>query len=231
MEEAKLMVGGLSRPALRILHVDDHLLVIDKPAGVLCVPGRGPDKQACLAADAQALYPDALVVHRLDMATSGVWLMARGAAAQTHLSKAFAARRVVKRYVAIVAGVAGVADVVEDAPAEWREIDLPLARDWPNRPRSKVDHAVGKLSVTRWRVLGPGPHAGTMRLELEPMTGRTHQLRVHLAAIGHPILGDALYAPPTALAAASRLLLHASELQLPHPADGTLVAWHSVVPF
>jgi len=228
MEEAKLMVGGLSRPALRVLHVDDHVVVIDKPAGVLCVPGRGPDKQACLAVDAQALYPDALVVHRLDMATSGVWLMARGAAAQTHLGKAFSARRVAKRYLAIVAGVPGAA---AHGPDAWREIDLPLARDWPNRPRSMVDPMAGKPSVTRWRVLGPGPHAGTTRLELEPVTGRTHQLRVHLAAIGHPILGDALYAPSVVLAASHRLLLHASELHVPHPADGALVAWHSAAPF
>lgn len=195
------------------LHVDDHLLVFDKPAGLLAVPGRHePD---CLAARAQAHWPDALIVHRLDQATSGLLVMARGAAAQRRLSADFAARRVHKRYVAVVDGL---------LPVDTGEIDLPLAADWPNRPRQIVDPARGKPSLTRWRVL---VRAGaTTRLELEPVTGRSHQLRVHLQAIGHPIVGDALYGRP-----GHRLLLHAAHLVLPHPYDGHPVAFESHAPF
>ncbi len=205
-----------------VVHEDAHLLVIEKPAGLLCVPGRGADKQDCLALRVQREFADALVVHRLDMATSGLWLMARGAAAQTRLSKAFAAREVDKRYVAVVHGM----------PAEDSgEVDLPLAADWPNRPRRIVDAQNGKPSVTRWRVLARDSQAGATRVELEPVTGRSHQLRVHMQAIGHPILGDALYAPPEVLQLASRLLLHASELRFAHPCSGEPLAFASVAPF
>lgn len=195
------------------LHVDDHLLVFDKPAGLLAVPGR--TEADCLAARAQALWPDAQIVHRLDQATSGLIVMARGAAAQRRLSAHFAARRVHKRYVAVVDG-----RVVED----MGEIDLPLAADWPNRPRQIVDRERGKPSLTRWRVLARD--ATTTRLALEPVTGRSHQLRVHLQAIGHAIVGDALYGLP-----GPRLLLHASHLSLPHPYDGRPVAFESHAPF
>lgn len=211
---------------LSAVHVDAHCLVLDKPAGLLCVPGRGADKQDCLSARAQALYPDALVVHRLDMATSGLWLMARGADLQRRFSRAFAEREVSKHYVAVVAG--------QPAPQQgqdWSEIDLPLAADWPNRPRRVVDRERGKPSLTRWRVLGPGPLPNTTRLELEPVTGRSHQLRVHLQALGHPILGDTLYAPPEVAAAAPRLLLHATALRIPHPAGGPHLGWYSPAPF
>ena len=207
---------GLSEGAVR--YTDGQLLVLDKPEGLLCVPGRGVDKQDCLAARAQREYPDALVVHRLDMATSGLWLMARGAAAQSRLSRAFANREVSKRYVAVVAGLVG---------ADTGEIDLPLAADWPNRPRRIVDAKNGKPSMTRWQVLERDAQAGTTRVQLEPVTGRSHQLRVHLQAIGHPILGDALYAPPEVLQLAPRLLLHASELQFAHPATGERLAFSS----
>jgi tRNA pseudouridine32 synthase/23S rRNA pseudouridine746 synthase len=150
----------------------------------------------------QALYPDALVVHRLDQATSGLLLFARGAQAQRELSADFAERRVGKVYVAVVAGRLEGEGV----------IDLPLGADWPNRPRQQVDFKRGKPSQTRWRVLAhEGPDT---RLLLTPVTGRSHQLRVHLAHVGHPILGDALYAPPAVAAAGPRLLLHASELRV-----------------
>jgi tRNA pseudouridine32 synthase / 23S rRNA pseudouridine746 synthase len=218
--EAAKLIPGLSDPGITLLHADDHLLVLDKPAGLLCVPGRGEDKQDCLAARVQVRWPDALVVHRLDMSTSGLWLMARGTAAQRALGMAFAGRAVAKRYVAVVEG--------QLKCNGWSEIDLPLARDWPNRPRSRVDPAAGKPSLTRWRVQGPGTQPGTTRLELEPVTGRTHQLRVHLQALGHPIVGDALYGNP---GPAGRLLLHASWLQVPHPVDGTPVQWSSTPPF
>lgn len=209
-----------------VVHKDAHCLVLDKTAGVLCVPGRGADKQDCLSVRVQAQYPDALVVHRLDMATSGLWLMARGAEMQRRLSKAFAEREVRKRYVAVVAG-----DLLTRSGAEWHEINLPIAADWPNRPLRVIDAASGKHSLTRWRVLGAGPAPATTRLELEPVTGRSHQLRVHLQALGHPILGDALYAPEETAAAAPRLLLHACELNVSHPAHGEPMQWRSPAPF
>ncbi len=206
--------------------MDDHLLVADKPAGLLCVPGRGEAGQDCLSARVQQRYPDALIVHRLDMGTSGLCVLARGPLMQRRLSMAFAAREVHKRYVAVVHGrLTGSGDSV------WNTIDLPLLPDWPNRPLSKVDHENGKPSLTRWRVLEHDSKANTTRVELEPVTGRSHQLRLHLQAIGHPILGDALYAPGAVQALAPRLLLHATALTLTHPASGQPLAPVSPVPF
>jgi tRNA pseudouridine32 synthase/23S rRNA pseudouridine746 synthase len=207
-----------------LVFVDEHLLVLDKPAGLLAVPGRGAGKQDCLSARAQRLWPDALVVHRLDMATSGLFLMGRGLHMQRVLGRAFAERQVAKRYEAIVAGRLG-------APGDEGEIDLPLAADWPNRPRQQVDPVHGRPSLTRWRVLAHDEGDDTTRVSLEPVTGRSHQLRVHLLAIGHPILGDALYAPPAVQARAPRLLLHAAELRLLHPATGEPLHFASTVPF
>ncbi len=206
-------------------YADAHLLLVEKPAGLLCVPGRGEDKQDCLSLRVQRQYADALVVHRLDMATSGLWLMARGIEAQRTLSHAFAQRQVGKRYVALVAGS------VEAVSGDWNVIDLPLAADWPNRPRRIVDHINGKPSQTRWRVLSHDRVANTTRLELEPITGRTHQLRVHLQALGHSILGDNLYAPPDIAQSAPRLLLHASELTFPHPVTGKHLSFTSNATF
>lgn len=208
---------------LNTVYADDHLLVFNKPAGLLSVPGRGADKQDCLSARAQLAYPDALVVHRLDMSTSGLMLMARGVAMQRLVNAAFADRSVAKRYTAVVAGALPVPDGI------WGQIDLPIAVDWPNRPLRKIDLEHGKPSCTRWQVLDMGD--GTTRLELEPVTGRSHQLRVHLAAIGHPILGDALYAPACVQTMASRLLLHACSLALRHPATGTALHWDCRAPF
>jgi tRNA pseudouridine32 synthase/23S rRNA pseudouridine746 synthase len=205
-------------PAM-ILHADDALIVICKPAGLLAVPGRGVDKADCAAVRVQALYPDVRVVHRLDMATSGLMLMARGAAVQRHLSRAFETRRVDKCYVAIVHGL-----IADDAG----EITLPIGADWPNRPRQRVDAAGGKPALTRWRVLARDRAAQTTRLALQPLTGRTHQLRVHLAAIGHAIVGDALYAAPSQ---AVRLMLHARSLALEHPLDGQRVNFEAPLPF
>lgn len=204
------------------IHADAHCIVAVKPSGLLSVPGRGEHGQDCLAARVQVEFGDALVVHRLDLSTSGLMLFARGAAAQRVLSAAFAARAVHKRYVAIVHGRVG---------DEQGEIDLPLLADWPNRPKQKVDHHAGKHSLTRWRVLAFDTARHATRLELEPVTGRAHQLRVHLVAIGHPMLGDALYAPPEVLAQADRLLLHASSLRFAHPATGESIAHESAPPF
>ncbi len=224
--------------ALPLVFADAALLVLDKACGLLSVPGRGADKQDCLAAQVQAQYPDALVVHRLDMATSGLIMMARSPQVQRALGDAFAARQVHKRYEAVVAGWLGQPLEGPDgerqpaADAPWQQIDLPLSADWPNRPRSKVDLLHGKPSCTRWRVLDyisqPAP---ATRLELEPITGRSHQLRVHLLALGHPILGDALYADAEARARSPRLLLHASRLSFTHPVSGVELTLCSPVPF
>ena len=207
---------------LTLLHADDSLLAFDKPAGLLCVPGRGDQKQDCLAARAQAQWPDALVVHRLDMATSGVVLMARGAEAQRALSLAFATRQTEKRYVAVVDGL---------LEHDSGDIDLPLAADWPRRPLQKVDLEHGKPSLTHYRVLYRDAASNTTRVELRPMTGRSHQLRVHLLALGHAIVGDALYAPPRVQEQANRLLLHAQSLGFTHPSTGEAVRVECAVPF
>jgi len=219
------MTPSLDSAAIALLYADDTLLVLDKPSGLLAVPGRGVDKQDCLAARVQAQYPDALIVHRLDMATSGLMVMARGPAAQRALSKAFAAREVSKRYVAVVAGR------LEASPEGWGTIDLPIIVDWPNRPVRIVDHQLGKPSLTRWRVLEIDEAGTITRVELEPVTGRSHQLRIHLRELGHPILGDALYAPPDIQARAGRLLLHACSLHFVHPLTGETLAFESPAPF
>lgn len=209
------------------LYADEHLLVLDKPAGLLCVPGRGADKQDCLSARVQRTYPDALVVHRLDMATSGLWLMARGGPVQRALGDAFAQRQVSKRYLAVAAG-----RLDTSLPAgDWAMVDLPIAADWPNRPRRIIDRKLGKPSQTRWRVMAYDGQADATRVELEPVTGRSHQLRVHLQALGHPILGDTLYAPPHVQARAPRLLLHATDLRFTHPITGEAMAFSSPAPF
>jgi tRNA pseudouridine32 synthase/23S rRNA pseudouridine746 synthase len=212
---------------ITVLHADAALLVLVKPAGLLSVPGRGADKQDCLSSRVQQQYPDALIVHRLDMATSGLLLMARGAEMQRRLSHDFATRQVHKRYLAVVDGQ------LEPGADEWGLIDLPILADWPNRPLRKID-ALGQVSSTRWRVLAQetGPTGETQtRLELEPLTGRTHQLRVHLMAIGHPILGDALYADAPVIQRSPRLLLHASELGLNHPLSGEALRFSSDAAF
>jgi tRNA pseudouridine32 synthase/23S rRNA pseudouridine746 synthase len=203
------MLTSMEEP--RVLHVDPHLLVVDKPPGLLSVPGRGDGQQINLTVQLQRLYPDAQIVHRLDQATSGLMLFARGAAAQRNLSMAFEARQVHKVYVAVVHGW---------VQAEAGSIEAPLAADWPRRPRQVVDPAHGKPACTHWRVIGRslGVGSGTTRLALEPITGRSHQLRVHLLSIGHPIVGDTLYAEDRL--PHPRLLLHASQVRLLHPVHG-----------
>ena len=208
--------------ALAVVHDDAACVVVVKPAGLLSVPGRGEHLHDCVASRVQAMLSDALVVHRLDMATSGLMLFARGAAAQRALSIAFAAREVHKRYVAVVEGL-----IERDSG----EIDLPLMADWPNRPKQKADREHGKPSLTHYRVLARDQSAGTTRVELEPVTGRAHQLRVHLLGLGHPILGDALYAPPEVQARTDRLLLHASALRFAHPTSGAPMQFESAAPF
>lgn len=206
---------------LPVVFADKTLIVVDKPAGLLSVPGRGPGKDDCLVSRLQREFPDALIVHRLDMATSGLLVLARGAEMHRQLSGLFQARQVSKRYVAVVDGS------VADASGA---IDLPLICDWPNRPRQMVSFEMGKRSLTKFRVLSRSPANDSTCVELEPITGRTHQLRVHMAAIGHPILGDALYGGPAA-SKAERLLLHAMDLAFIHPSTAASLQFHAAAPF
>jgi tRNA pseudouridine32 synthase/23S rRNA pseudouridine746 synthase len=208
--------------SITVVYADDALVAVDKPAGVLAVPGRGADKQDCLWSRVQAGFPDAMVVHRLDMATSGLMLFARGAEMQRCLSRSFESRQIDKHYIAVVDG---------QMSAGSGRIELPLAADWPRRPLQKVDAAHGKASLTAWQVLDADAAAGCTRLALQPHTGRTHQLRLHLSAIGHPILGDCLYAPPDVRERADRLLLHACGLTLGHPVTGATLQLRCEAPF
>lgn len=206
--------------AVQTLHDDADLVVLAKPAGLLAVPGRGPEGADNLWSRVLVRYPDALVVHRLDQATSGLLVMARNPDSQRHLSMQFEQRLVVKAYEALVEG---------QPKEEQGEIDLPLIADWPRRPMQKVDTDLGKPSLSRWRVLSRDPMHGMTRLSLVPRTGRTHQLRVHMAAIGHPIVGDRLYGG--SLAGATRLMLHSTELGFTHPATGERLHFRSPAPF
>ena len=194
-----------------LIYADPHLLVVNKPSGLLSVPGRGEEKQDCLIKRVQADTPDALIVHRLDCDTSGLLVLARSKTIHRRLSILFQERQVEKRYVAVVAG---------QLPQCSGEVNLPLIVDWPNRPLHKVDHDIGKPSLTLYRVLSYDAATHCSRVELTPETGRTHQLRVHMQALGNPILGDSLYADAVSRAKASRLLLHAEYLALSHPEGG-----------
>jgi tRNA pseudouridine32 synthase/23S rRNA pseudouridine746 synthase len=201
---------------LALLHQDAHLLVLDKPSGLLTVPAKPPGEQDCLEVRLRAAFPETLLVHRLDRDTSGVIVFARTRLAQRHLGWQFERRQVVKRYVARVAGI-----VIGTSG----RIDLPLACDWPNRPRQMVTQG-GKPAITDWTVAGREPAA--TRLHLTPLTGRSHQLRVHLAALGHPVLGDPLYGDA---GTADRLQLHAESLGFRHPDGGATAMFHVPAPF
>lgn len=198
----------LIKPGLDILYQDDDLLILNKPAGLLTVPGKGPEKQDCLINRAIKLNPNARVVHRLDQGTSGIVMIPLNYITLRRLTKQFEERGIHKHYVAIVAGL-----VEQDEG----EIKLPLICDWPNRPLQKVCYESGKPAHTRYRVLERDENKITSRVLLEPVSGRTHQLRVHMLNRGHPILGDQLYAPLVVRAMAPRLLLHARHIHLLHP--------------
>jgi tRNA pseudouridine32 synthase / 23S rRNA pseudouridine746 synthase len=213
-----------------LIFKDSALLVFNKPSGLLSVPGKGPEKADCLRTRVQQVYPEALTVHRLDMSTSGILLMARSAELHRKLSIAFANREVEKRYIAVVDGK--VVEIPTDNPSDtWQLVDKPIATDWINRPLQKIDAIEGKSSQTRYKVMAYDDTTDTTRLELAPITGRTHQLRVHLQSIGHPILGDHLYASPEIQAKSARLLLHASELHLAHPVSGKSLTFQCICPF
>ena len=193
---------------LVLLHQDHQVLLVDKPAGLLSVPGKGEDLADCLIARVQVLFPDALLVHRLDRDTSGVMIFALTPHAQRHLGLQFENRQTRKTYVARVWG-----EMVQREGT----VDLPLIVDWPNRPRQMVDPVNGRAAQTDWRVVRVG--GGETRVRLMPRTGRTHQLRVHMLSLGHPILGDPIYADGPA-GDFPRLMLHSETLQYRHPDGG-----------
>jgi tRNA pseudouridine32 synthase / 23S rRNA pseudouridine746 synthase len=208
---------------LSLLYLSEQLVVVDKPSGLLSVPGHGAGKEDCLSRRVQAEFPDAMIVHRLDMGTSGIVVMGRGARAQRELSIQFQERKVHKRYQALVDG--------RWTSAATGEIELPIGVDWPKRPKQKVDHALGRPSRTRYRVLDNGVACAVSRIELEPVTGRSHQLRVHMEAMGHPILGDDFYGTSASFAKAERLMLHACQIELSHPETGAPLCIECPPPF
>ncbi|ADN74880.1 ribosomal large subunit pseudouridine synthase A [Ferrimonas balearica DSM 9799] len=207
-------------PYLTVLYEDKDIVVVDKPSGLLSVPGRDPAHRDSVYSRVAERYGTVYDVHRLDMATSGVMVLALRKNAERELKRQFRDRETSKTYLARVWG--------HLAQPEG-EIDLPLICDWPNRPKQKVCHDTGKPSLTRYRVLSTDDHSSL--LELTPITGRSHQLRVHLLALGHPILGDGFYAEGEALAAADRLLLHAHTLEIKQPYSGQPLRFEAAAPF
>ncbi len=220
-----------------VLHLDDRLIVLDKPTGLLSVPGIGPEKADCLASRVNETYPDARIVHRLDRDTSGVIVMGRDRESHRELSRQFQDRETEKTYHALVGG---------HPDEDTGEIDLPIRKDLDDAPRQMVDFEHGKASLTRWMVTSLGeigylddalaaaaadPRMPIARIELTPLTGRSHQLRLHLKSIGHPILGDDLYAPDPLRSSVTRLCLHASRLDFTHPGDASPMSFRSAPPF
>ncbi len=204
----------------RVIFADHEILVVDKPAGLLSVPGRGDHKADCTIERLRGAFPTILLVHRLDQDTSGVMVFALTPHAQRHLAKQFEERRTKKIYVARLAG---------HLQPKTGTVDLPLIVDWPNRPRQKVDHAEGRPALTDWRVMRY--EGDSTRVRLMPKTGRSHQLRVHMAETGHPILGDPLYAAGAARDDYPRLMLHAESLRFAHPDSGIQQTYSQPAPF
>jgi len=204
---------------LEVLHEDHEIIIVNKPAGLLSVPGKGPHLADCLVTRVQDTFPMALLVHRLDRDTSGVMVFAATPHAQRHLGLQFEKRYTKKTYVARVHG-----QITEKTGT----IDLPLIVDWPNRPLQMVCHETGKPAQTDWRVVRSTEDE--TRVRLTPKTGRTHQLRVHMLALGHPILGDPFYATGAARAH-PRMMLHSETLQLRHPDGGQGQRYTAKPPF
>jgi len=207
-------------PYLEIVAQDDDIVVLNKPSGLLSVPGKAKEHADCLQTRVQRVFPSATVVHRLDMATSGLMVMALNKPAHRLISKQFELRETTKTYQAIVFG-----RVLQESG----EINLPLICDWPNRPKQMVDHERGKKALTHWRVLER--NVDSTRVELKPVTGRSHQLRVHMLSMQHPIIGDRLYAHDKALQMANRLNLHAMFLSFRHPVTEKILNFEAKVPF
>jgi len=194
-----------------IIHQDEYLIAVNKPPGLLSVPGRGPHNQDCAIGRVQQNFPNSRTIHRLDMATSGILLIAQNIDSLRAFSKLFETRNINKHYVAVVDGI---------QESDAGEVNLPLICDWPNRPKQMVCHETGKSAQTAFRVLERDHKHNRTRLELIPLTGRSHQLRVHMLALGHPILGDEFYGTEQSRKAANRLLLHANHLEFIHPFTG-----------
>jgi tRNA pseudouridine32 synthase/23S rRNA pseudouridine746 synthase len=203
-------------PYIKFLFVDNDLLVADKPSGLLSVPGKAPEHKDCLQYRVQRVYPSASVVHRLDMATSGIMLFALNKDSHRAISKQFELRQVHKTYYARVLG---------HLNQKSGDIFAPLICDWPNRPKQMVSEEHGKKAHTQYEVVNEGHYSSLIKLH--PHTGRSHQLRVHMLHIGHPILGDRLYACKEALSASPRLLLHADSIAFSHPSTGELISFHT----
>jgi tRNA pseudouridine32 synthase/23S rRNA pseudouridine746 synthase len=211
-------------PYLEIIYQDNDLVVLNKNSGLLTVPGRLPEHQDCLENRVKRVLPTATVVHRLDMATSGLLIMALNKPAHVAISRQFEQRKISKSYIANIYG---------RLEQEQGEVNLPLICDWPNRPMQKVDHENGKKALTHYQILkrlNVGEEQTTL-VELTPITGRSHQLRVHMLSLGHPILGDRLYAHPQALALSDRLQLHAKTLQFAHPVTEATLSFEVKCPF
>ena len=216
-------------PYLDIMYQDDDFIVLNKASGILSVPGRLPEHQDCLQNRVQRVLPTATIVHRLDMATSGLMIMALNKPAHVAISRQFEQRKTKKTYLARVFGLIALNE---------GSVDLPLICDWPNRPKQKVDHENGKQSLTHYRVINRnqnhsdyGNEQTSTLVELTPVTGRSHQLRVHMLALGHPILGDRLYASKEALAMKNRLQLHALNLSFFHPSTEQAMTFNAPCPF
>jgi tRNA pseudouridine32 synthase / 23S rRNA pseudouridine746 synthase len=207
-------------PYLEIVYQDDDLLVLNKPSGLLTVPGKAAEHQDCLERRVQRVFPTARIVHRLDMATSGLVVMALSLDSQRHLNRQFELRQTAKHYIARLEG---------ELAANVGSVELPLICDWPNRPKQMVCFSRGKKALTHFELLSVDN--GSSRVRLTPVTGRSHQLRVHMQWLGYPILGDKFYASTAGLAAAERLQLHAEFLALHHPADGRWLEFSAKSPF
>lgn len=207
-------------PYLDIVYQDDDLVVLNKPSGLLTVPGRLAEHKDCLQNRVQKVLPTATIVHRLDMATSGIILMALNKPAHVDISRQFEKRQTEKSYIARVYG---------KVEQQTGSIDEPLICDWPNRPKQKVDHEHGKKSLTHYRVISY--QENSTLVELTPVTGRSHQLRVHMLSLGHPILGDRLYAHDKALTISPRLQLHAQWLKVSHPVTKQSLTFKTACPF
>jgi tRNA pseudouridine32 synthase/23S rRNA pseudouridine746 synthase len=205
---------------LSIVYADDRVLALSKPSGLLSVPGKAEDNKDCLETRAKNKFETARIVHRLDMETSGILIFAMDAEAHRHLGLQFERRKTSKTYIARITG---------NPKENSGEISLPLRCDWPNRPKQMVDHELGKHAQTFWEIIEREDNVA--RIKLTPVTGRSHQLRVHMQQLGHPILGDKLYAPEDVITAAPRLQLHAEKLEFHHPDDGRIISLYDPCPF
>tara|TARA_R110002126_G_scaffold258905_1_gene401894 strand:+ start:7845 stop:8516 length:672 start_codon:yes stop_codon:yes gene_type:complete len=219
---SELAVLAATAEPFTVLYEDEQLLVVNKPAKLLTVPGRHPANQDCLINRVQREWPSATVVHRLDYDTSGIVLLPLTKRALSELSKQFQSRAIRKQYQALVAGV---------VQQKRGEINLPIAADEANRPLYKICQHSGKASLTQYQVISRDRKIAESRLLLSPVTGRSHQLRLHLKAIGHPILGDTFYGNPEVIARADRLLLHASFIDFQHPLSGEKISLDNPAPF